>query len=277
MLRIVHSFWTYPMISTIRWNESQQLQNNLWILALSVIYAKKHNNVQLILYTDDIGYNLLKDMPYDEIYTTLNDIKTGPYSEVFWAQGKFYAMQNEPLCSIHTDFDVFLKSDKCIDTLLEINNYDLIVQDTEFANGPEYNNQKQTLLSKCGINTISDYAYNCGVIGFNNKELKEKYFNNYFCNKEKIRQALVDKKISPACYDLNIEQEYLYKISKNYNTKTLLGIKNWNKYNEYNQKAIDLGYQHLIGQSKYIYIDKVKKLVKYYNQDIFNIINNLFK
>ena len=277
MLRIVHSFWTYPMIKTIRWNESEQLQNNLWILALSVIYAKSHKNVQLILYTDDIGYNLLKDLPYDEIYTTLNDIKIEPYSEVFWAQGKFYAMQNEPLCSIHTDFDVFLKTDKCINSLLEINNYDLIVQDIEFANGSAYDNQKINLMSKCNINTISEYAYNCGVIGFNNQELKNKYFNNYFQNKEKILQALSDKKLKPACYDLNIEQEYLYKISKDYNVKTLLGIKNWNKYEEYNQKAIDLGYQHLIGKSKYIHINKVKQLVNYYNPNIFKIINNLFK
>lgn len=273
-LRVVHSFWTYPMLKKDdRWGIKNQFMNNIWILTLSVIYAKRNSDIHLVLYTDNLGYELLKDLPYDEIHKDLENIPKLPFTEVLWAQGKLYAMKNEPLCSIHTDYDVFIKTKKCVETLKDVVNYDLIVQDTEFAYGDEYDTQR-ILLNKIGIPVSEKFAYNCGVVGFNNQELKDLYYSTYFKYLEIIRNKLIEGTLEDRCYDLNIEQENLYAISKNYKVKDILGLKDWDKYSIYNQKAIDIGYQHLIGKIKYLEIERVKRYIKFYNKNIYNLIES---
>ena len=107
-MRFVHSYWSKPMKEK-RWGyEPEELQRgDLLTFALSVLYIKKLGHT-IVLYTDDDGKKLLGELPYDEIYTTLNDIPED-IPPMMWAYGKFFAMKNEPLGAIHIDGDVFIK------------------------------------------------------------------------------------------------------------------------------------------------------------------------
>ena len=97
-MRFVHSYWTAP--------NSKNRSIDIICSAYSVF--KIHQLGQkIVLYTDDYGKELLKDIPYDEVYTILNglDKKINPH---IWSASKFISMQYEPLDSIHIDNDVFI-------------------------------------------------------------------------------------------------------------------------------------------------------------------------
>ncbi|MDR2544603.1 MAG: hypothetical protein LBD03_03505 [Methanobrevibacter sp.] len=69
--------------------------------ALSFVCLKNFN-VKINLYTDNKGKELLDFLPYDNVFTVLDDLKMDPY---FFAAGKMIAFQ---LCE---DGDVCIDSD----------------------------------------------------------------------------------------------------------------------------------------------------------------------
>lgn len=272
-MNLVHSFWTIPMLAK-RWEIDKQVENNLWYSTLSIIYAKC-SGAKINLHTDDLGYDLLKHLPYDNIYKTLNEIpKNVP--NMMWACGKFFAMEHESLGNIHIDNDVFIKSDKCI-KILDFKNYDGIVQNIEYnidkykAYNDAFNYLKENNI-RVNYNNINSYC--CGIIGFNNKHLKNIYHSNYFNNLEKVINI---NNINPndkyICLDLVLEQAELYDISNNkFNIKSLL---DWNIDNNSTRLADSINFQHVMGRAKYFYIDKVKQLVKYYDKQLYELTSNI--
>lgn len=115
-MHFVHSFWTKPY-ETNRWymNDTITTKANVLLYTLSFLYLKSLNQ-KVVLYTDDKGKELLDFIPYDEIYLTLNDIpQDNPV--MLWAQGKMYAMKNEPLDAIHIDADVMIMKNECIEKI----------------------------------------------------------------------------------------------------------------------------------------------------------------
>ena len=124
-MRLTHSFWSKHSLEN-RWGIKNSFFSNIWIAALSCIYAKNSGNY-ITMHCDSYSYKYLKHFPYDEIYVDLdclNNIKSR--STVFWAAGKSIALEKEPLGTIHIDLDVFIKSDKCVKEL-NFNNYNLII------------------------------------------------------------------------------------------------------------------------------------------------------
>ena len=86
MRRFVHSFWTKPCE-----NDNEKLKKYILYFATSLAWLKK-NNFPIVLHTDSKGKELFKNLPYDEIYTTLDNIPEN-ISPKFYAYGKFLAMQ----------------------------------------------------------------------------------------------------------------------------------------------------------------------------------------
>lgn len=266
-MRIFQSLWTKPALDK-RWDQSNQLESNIWLYTLSVLYAKSIG-VEIVLYTDSLGKQFLGHLPYDAIYTTLNDIPNSIPTMV-WAYGKFHALKDEPIGSIHIDGDVLLKR-KGLLKELDMTGYDFIVQNAEHAGGLYLDTEdlmmKYGALEKNVLTT--SYAYNCGVIGFNNSELKKKYLDFYFKHVESIvanrKLKTIMLKDKYFCVDLPLEQHSIANIGKSYKAKILLK----NDINSINKVASDIGYHHLIGKEKYSLIDRVKNYVLILNKDIY--------
>jgi hypothetical protein len=281
-MRFVHSLYTRP-IFTER-NNIEPMHNilcTIWNYAVSVSCLKKLGQ-EIVLYTDDLGYKMLNFLPYDEIHLTLNEI---PHEyDMMWACGKFYAMQNEPLSSIHIDGDVFIFNEHCLDKFQSFQNggSDLLVQDIEpnpsyvydiylknFISIPE----DLLLLNK----NIPNNSCNVGVICFNNQSLKDEYYSLYFSILEKVHNSNIrdyynnNKKL---ILDLIPEQYFLWKICENkYKIQTLI---DFHYRNESHQTE---GYHHNIGRDKF---DKhlnsvLQKRFSKFDKEMYNITLNFLK
>ena len=272
-MRIFQSLWTKPALDK-RWDQSNQLEANIWLYTLSVIYAKKIG-LEIVLHTDSLGKSLLSHLPYDKIYTTLNNIPSN-IPTMIWAYGKFVALEKEPLGSIHIDGDVFLKHEG-IKNKLEFSDYDMIVQNQESVAGT-YPTIENTMIKYgvLGQNVLTaNFAYNCGIIGFNNENLKQQYLSFYHKHVNKILHNSAIKNIMHSdkffCVDLPLEQHSIATLSSNYKVKQLLTNKPGGAAitDSTIQSAIKIGYQHLIGKEKYSYIDRIKVYVLALDSELY--------
>lgn len=272
-MRIFQSLWTKPAIDQ-RWGQSGQLEANVWLYALSAVYAKRQG-VTLVLYTDTLGQKLLGHLPYDKIYTTLNNIPSN-IPTMIWAYGKFMALREEPLGSVHIDGDVFLKKPAVIKELSS-KDYDLIIQNKEWTHNTYQG--VESVMSRFGEIDYEKYdsyrtAFNCGVVGFTNATLKKTYLDYYFGATDSVsrNKGLVEhmKNDKYFCVDLTLEQHSLAIMAQKYKTKILLKVANEDYWgNAIRQRAEELGYQHLIGKEKYEYIDRVKFTLLLLDKEIY--------
>lgn len=262
-MRIFQSFWTKPALDK-RWDQAGQLEANVWLFALSAVHAKRQG-VTLVLYTDTLGQKLLGHLPYDKIYTTLNNIPSN-IPTMIWAYGKFMALKEEPIGSIHIDGDVFLKSPKIINEF-NFKGYDLIVQNREYTMSTyspiEATMVKYGELNKSYFDSYKE-AFNCGTVGFNNEKLKKEYLDFYFKSTSNIAQNRAMKEYMAKnryfCVDLPLEQHSLALLARPYKAKIVLKGNNGNEFwsGDTRVRASELGYQHLIGKDKYSLIERVK-------------------
>lgn len=235
---------------------------------LSSIYAKK-SGFNINLHTDSKGYEYLKMCPYDNIYVDLDDIDLP--AKKLYAAVKFKVMEKYPIGVIHIDGDVLLKNSNLIE-LLKFDEYDCIVQSVEAP--PVYGwgwDWSASVWDNCEYpewaNRKCEIMYNCGVVGFNNKELKDEYFNTYWDMYKQYLEKGINKDSVP---DLIIEQQFLYDLccDKKYKVKCLIDG------NHPSKSANQIGYQHLIGETKQKEYKQILKIIK--NLDI-NIYNQLKK
>lgn len=273
----IHTYWSKPALNN-RWDVENvsQIINNIWYYTTSVTYLKNLGQ-RIELHTDDFGFKCMDHIPYDKIHLTLNTIPSNIQSYI-WAFGKFWALKDCPLNTIHIDGDVFIKSFKCLNALQDVD-CDLIVQCHEFVINP---NEWKFSIYKPATDAISSLkypkwskvngqnAYNTGVIKFNNNDLKQAYIKNYLkyaelCSTDKtVCNKCKDKDIAP---DLVIEQQFIYDISEymNCNVKKLID------WTESNKSAKMLGYQHVLGKEKYNY-DIILKC----KRTLYNLDKNLY-
>lgn len=272
-MALVHSLWTAPMLAKQRGETTaKQIESTIWCFASSVAYAKR-NGECINLYADEHGCELLSFLPYDNIY--LLDIPK-EFPVEFWAAGKFFALANMELGDIHIDGDVFLKNPELMDIIHDgLAQSDLIVQSVE--NEWTYDNEYYVnCLNVIRDNNIilpnnPDYyspAWNCGLVGFNNQELKDKYIIHYFESVYSIVSCPTAynqiKTSRDTWMDLLLEQQHLYYLSKDYRVYNLLG-----KGKEAYQKSKEIGYQHLLGTDKWEQLDKIQKQLYYLDREIY--------
>ena len=263
MKRFVHSFWTKPCE-----NDDEKLRNYILYFATSLAWLKK-NNFPIVLHTDSKGKELFKNLPYDEIYTTLDNIPED-INPKFYAYGKFLAMQQEELGNVHIDGDVFIKSKELAENILNFKS-DLIVQSLEdkyyinkWYRKYDFNGCKDIVEQYVPLSTTS--AYNCGVIGINNQELKDKYFKAYLDLVSKLKDyQFTNPRSIP---DLVCEQLLLYHLYQN--AQTLL---EYGTIQEMNRK----NYLHIVSPAKMSkdYIEAVERMLQTLNLNIYNICQNI--
>lgn len=268
----IHTNWTKPALNS-RWNidSFDQILNNIWYYSLSTAYLKKIGQ-RIELHTDDFGEKCLNHIPYDKINLTLNSIPTSikPY---IWAFGKFWALNQCPLNTVHIDADVFIKSNKCINKLHSLlENSDAVFQCHEFVTNindwpyPIYKSATDAIAPlryPKWANVNGQDAYNTGLIIFNNVKYKTKFINEYFNNANEcsVISDIVKTCENNAfiCPDLVIEQQFIFDMAnyKNYNIGLLI---NWP---DCKNSANEIGYQHVIGKEKYnsVNMDRCKQVL----------------
>lgn len=242
---------------------------------LSCLYAKRAG-LEIELHCNSKAYEYFKYIPYDNIIIDLDNIKDDlQIPDPFYAFTKFIVMKDQPLGTIHIDGDVFLINEN-FKELLNFDNYDVITQSIENpSNGYGYLWKES---SKCFDNCeypewakrACNSMYNCGVIGFNNQELKDYYFNTYW---EMINKYKNIKNIQcDAVPDIIIEQQFLYDYCKykNYSVKLLLDTE------DIQGSAKRIKYSHLIGDYKRIHIDKVIKCIYKYNIKLYQKLKEIY-
>jgi hypothetical protein len=293
-MNFYHVYWSKPA-NNKRWNIADvQIIGNLWLYSLSVAYLKRLGQT-INLYTDSKGKELLGHLPYDNIYTILDDIPSD-IPDCCWAYGKIFTMPYVELGDVYIDGDVFIKSEKCIEKLKEYINYDGYFAGIEDPKQIPFNMSEDEsgyhFHKLCWDNIYWDHncwvshydfpndipifgkcACNGGVIIFNNKEYKHKFVESYeymllqLKNDERFLEIYKDNK--HLCIDLIFEQRFLYELGKNYKMGFLLDYYNRDEDHRLTSQADAIGFQHIIGSFKYTLIDKYKYILKNINPDIY--------
>lgn len=264
---VIQSFWTKPI------SDDAKLKSTLYIAALSLAYAHR-SGYEVHMHTDRKGIELLRNFGYDELHTTLDDIPES-VSPVLFAAGKYYAMKAEGvLGKCHIDLDVFLKKRGILDVFYRNKGVDAICQQEEDVSWGTHDDISYNMhVLGYPPTTRPDWPYsmNVGLLGFHNKELADKYFDNYFAATELYTNEKIDAygvKNSSMAFDFILEQHALHYMSIGYNIYTLLPKKN-------SGAAADiLGYQHLMGGTKYQnnIQEKIKRQLMVIDPKLFNRI-----
>lgn len=279
-MNIIQSFWTKPTVEN-RWGVANQLETNVWLCAASCLLAQK-NGAKVTMYTDKEGFEYLKYIPYDDIKVILDE----PLQNVprfFWAAGKFVALKDAPIGSVHIDNDVLLFEEKTVRALNFVE-YDVIVQQEECVKSTEtikfYQPHRmgvKFLGHPKGLNPDHPHAYNVGVIGFNNEELRDAYIDNYYQELEYISRPENGLKVGilsankMLSLDLIFEQTFLHQLTSEngFHVKCLL-----NK-DSIADDVERLNYRHLLGGVKYQMLPQIKELVKELDNNIYKQLNDL--
>ena len=275
MKKFIHSYYSRPYLSeNNRWKKEKEHITSLWLFSLSMEYVRR-NNHEIVLFTDNFGAEIFADLGYDKIYNDLNCLEKMNLHERFWAAGKIIALQNSPVGDVHIDGDVFLKNEQlCRDILNK--DCDLIAQNAEsaFINGVDthycfiYSALEKIVPDLQKFITKERYGLNCGVVGFQNAELKDKFCSGYFENMVKIHAHDLKTMSEISTPDLICEQLFLMQCARESNAKVeLLLDSEWSEYGQ--QIADKIGYCHLIGNSKYTYLPEVKNILQKINPELY--------
>lgn len=271
-LRIFHTLWTKPL-------KEERTPVTLLCYAISFHYAKQMG-AEVALHTDTLGAEMLSFIPYDEVIIDLDNIPE--HITRFWAYGKLYATKQEPLGSVHIDGDVFLKNPSLAEYFCA--NHDLLTQSEE---GDDWRTDYTYELSQAaigikdipnGLDLFYPRSYNCGVVQFNNAELKKKYLDTYFKTVElslsdptyenriaKIIDRFGDKgSIIP---DIITEQQFLHEIAQEYITDTILT-------GDIRTDALSKGYTHLCTAAKYEMKQDIERMLGELDQKLLNKVKH---
>lgn len=260
MERIYHTLWTAPL------NENAK-QATILSYTISFLFAKA-TGAYVVLHCDHEGMRMLQHIPYDEIHVDLNhlNVNIAPY---FWAFGKLYATMLEPLGAIHIDGDVFLKDNKLIDFLIQ--DKDLIVQSEE---NDDWVDRKlyvwmQDVIGEENLPNKMNLRYgktlNCGVIRFNNQDLKNQYLQTYFDTvqlliendgfKKRMQEAKSHGgRIAP---DIIVEQQFLHELANRLNMSIGYILEG-----NIQEDALKKNYAHLCTENKFKQVNELENFLK---------------
>ena len=182
-------------------------------------------------------------------------------------------MQYEEGCAVHIDGDVFLKKPTIKDSLV-FDDCDIIVQQVEIAGVYPWGGWDNSTIAfaKCEypsfLPRLCDRMYNCGVVGFKSKDIRDEYTQWYNYLIDQYNRLCVEIDSVP---ELVAEQQLLYYFAKHKGLK----VKEILDYKNLQGSAKELGYQHLLGQSKYQCLDKVQQVLKQLDINIYNKLEGI--
>ena len=240
-MKIIYSFWSEPIK-----HDNEKLSKIRWLYALSVSSVKRYSSCKVVLHTDTDGKDILGDLPFDEIKTTLDDVQIDKH---FWASSKIIALSMEDAPVIHIDGDVSFKSKKVLDIIIQ-SDYDIIVQSLE--TDQTWDNAYEPYIYEVKNNCPFDFdygikeAYNCGIVGFKNTDVKSAFIVNF----NKMIDALQEAKNKTELMVL-IEQWNLRQIAEKHKSNTMFLLSDTPDWSEMSRIATDIGYVHLLGGIKW--------------------------
>lgn len=269
---IVQSLWTKPL------TDKTKLKFTLFIAALSLTYAHA-NGYKVHMHTDSKGYDLLKDFGYEKLVKTLDKIPKTVPTDLF-AAGKFYAMKAEgTVGKVHTDIDVFLKKPGILDVFYRNTKADFICQQEEdmtLINHDDIIYHMHILGYPVTTRPNWNGSMNTGIIGFHDRTLATKYFNNYtealkIYTADKFEQYKKENPKAVLTFDFILEQRTLSYMSVGKNPYVLIPT------TKATYTADKLGYQHLQGETKWSATSqyKVKSLLQQKDKKLYTIVNRI--
>lgn len=267
MVRLIHSYSSRPLCVRRYDLGFEQLAGIVWYYSLSVAYAKRIG-AEIVLHTDTLGKALLGHLPYDEIHLTLDDIPEWVHPR-FWAAGKFFAIEREPLGAIHIDGDVFIKRAELLSSICDC---DIVVQNYETADWYDkerifFRSVPESLLLRHGLDIDHTGGYCTGLFGIFNAEYKRRYLDCYF---DVVRAASLSatNKLNMASWatpDLITEQQWALQLACNMGASVKLLLDE----PDLTAQAVRIGYQHVMTASKYSLLSKVKQTLHKIAPDIY--------
>jgi hypothetical protein len=263
-----HSYWSAPAIYTNRWDLEYQHELSLAYTALSLALLKQLGQ-KVDLYTDNIGYELLGCLPYDNFYGNLEDLKTDPR---FFAAGKVVGLQLAP-ADTYIDTDVFIYSASVVDKIHDATNVVSHMESTAAYTAliKRVNDSLGGKLQKTAE------SYNMGVVKLSDvRPYSERYFDY-------MKQIIEDETLladidnhtgglghgANGIVDLVIEQLNLYNHQR---CTTLVKESNF-RYDG----TEDFGISHLIFIDKYTKIPYVLEALKAVDNHIYNTVLGKWK
>lgn len=270
-MRFIHSLNTRPLfINCYDVAPMRRLLGNIWYFALSMAYIKRAG-AEIVLHTDSLGAALLSYLPYDEVHLTLDDLPDDIHPR-FWAAGKMWALEAEQPGAVHIDGDVFLKRRALIDDI-ENSSWDAIVQHYESS---EWYEKENVLFDRAprvcldrGLDTHRIGAYNTGVIGFRDAELRRRYIDTYkhiatYFSRECAELLDSDSFLTP---DVIIEQRHIYQLCEATDSRVKIVLPG-----ETGHSAIAraIGFQHVITSRKFEQLDQCRQMLQHIAPNIYN-------
>lgn len=287
-MKIIQSFWTKPLINKCHYgidnlNINQLFKKNIDYYNLGAKIFKKIG-YDIELFTDSYGAELFKHNNVGQVIRKdLDDLDKNNCLPELWSFSKIYSLQKASLNYndkiIHIDNDIFFKDIDYIKNKIE-SDWDILVQSKEdgvfFDKYYKRSIQgfcdifKLTLYQKLDLTTYN-YAYNCGFLGFKNKEYLNMFYKKYknfydIVNEDKVglEKYLYLKKIFAPVHFLEgvkininciLEQVQIAEFcnSLNLNVKEILPKFLWpNPYNGSCLNNIEkLKYKHFSGHKKF--------------------------
>lgn len=301
-MKIIQSFWPKPFISRCHYgiensNINDILKKNIDYYNLSArIFKNIGYNIEI--FTDEQGAELFKNNNEGQVIRKdLEKINGDKYSPNLWSFSKLYSLYlaaedyNNKI--IHVDNDIFFKDIEYIKNKI-MSNWEILVQSKE--DGVFFNRYyKRSIEGFCDIFkldlyqrldlTTYNYAYNCGFLGFKNREyiidFYTKYKNFYdIVNQDKIgleKYLYLKNMFAPIHFldgiKINIncilEQSQIVNFCNNRNlyVQEILPKFLWpNLYNGYCLNDIPkIGYKHFAGHKKFIEKELYEKIFSEYN------------
>ncbi len=249
-----------------------KLQETMFMTAASILYSCTWYD-QVELYVDAIGYQYLQELPCKVTKVHFDT------DQELWMKPKLYAIEQQSVPFVHIDTDVFIKQK------IDFDFEDVIVErkDLNYYNYKElisFFNQFNDQIPFWNPNL--DYAWSCGVIGFNDLKLRDNFINVFktlehiMKNEYKKYEAFRDNQDSQGWYiepGLLLEQYNLTSLLFEKNIKPTVLIPEVSP-NEQSVYANTIGYTHLLGASKYHShnTNKIKSLLRHNFPKYYEII-----
>lgn len=215
------------------------------------------------LYVDAIGYEYLYGLP-----CTVTKVDFDVDQEL-WMKPKIYAVARQDVPFVHLDTDVFIKKKIDFDfegVLVERKDLNYYNYKELISFFDQFNDQIPFW------NPTLDYAWSCGVVGFNDLKLRDDYINNF-----KVLENIMKRQYKKYEVFRNDQDQQGWYVEpglllEQYNLTSLLFEKDIkptvlipeNSTDEQSDYANDIGYTHLLGASKYHVhnTDKIKNILK---------------
>ncbi|RZS92503.1 DUF6734 family protein [Aquimarina brevivitae] len=241
--KIIFSLDAYPLVNN-RWYMGNKLKETIYMTALSVLYAHLwYKDIEL--FVDKTAYKFLYMLP-----CRVTKMNIEPDKEV-WVRAKIHAIERQNVPFVHLDNDVFIKKK------IDFNFNKVLLERREGGYTIHYKPQLDFFNPLCSHmpywNPDLGHSYSCGVLGFNELSLRNKFVNAYYQVERQYLENRTDftpfkiKGYEPC---IVIEQYNLACLLDHYRVKPNVVLRGYN-VNQHATNAKDIGYSHLFGLKKY--------------------------